>query len=62
MGVVAMLLQGVLAGHVEGSQAVGRATIFIVAGGLSALVYVGVSEALGISDARRVAGLLRTRG
>jgi putative peptidoglycan lipid II flippase len=61
LGVVALLLQGALAGYVDGSRPEGQGTIFLVAGILSALVYVAVSEALGISDARRVAGLLRKR-
>jgi putative peptidoglycan lipid II flippase len=62
MAVIAMLLQGALAGVIDGSRAIGQAVIFLVAGLLSALGYVAVCEALGISDARRVAGLLRSRG
>jgi putative peptidoglycan lipid II flippase len=62
MGIIAMLLQGMLAGYVDGSQAIAHAIILFVAGTLSALVYVAVCEVLGISDARRVARLLRTRG
>ncbi len=61
MAVIAMLLQGGLALHVDASATPGRAIVLLVAALLSGLSYIGVSELLGISDARRVAGLLHSR-
>ncbi len=62
MGVVAMLAQGVLVQYIDSSATLGQAVILIVTILVSGLTFVGVSELLGIHDARRVASILRGRG
>ncbi len=62
MGVVAMLVQGALALYLDLNVTLGQLIMLIAATLVGGLTFVGVSELLGIHDARRVASILRGRG
>jgi putative peptidoglycan lipid II flippase len=62
MAVVAMLAQGVLALSIDTTRMLGQIVVLVIAALLSGLSYIGISELLGIGDARRVASILRGRG
>ena len=61
MGGVALLLYGVVASRVGLAHWSGQALVLVVAAGSAALIYGGLSVALGVEDVRRVAQLLRGR-
>ncbi len=61
MGGVALLLYAVVSARVDLVHWTGQATVLITVAGAAVVGYGGLSLALGVDDARRVAGLIRRR-
>jgi peptidoglycan biosynthesis protein MviN/MurJ (putative lipid II flippase) len=61
MGVMAILLQDVLAPHLDSTHWLGQTALVLTVTAAAGLTYVGLTHLLGVQDARRVASILLRR-